>query len=123
MPDIQSPNAVSDPAWWRENAQAHALTTGDISQFFANVDFNKLAAQVDDDMPGQPGGVPQTGPIDRILASHFETEQGAAFGFNGNTSAARATTTTPAARAGTADSFSPTRSTFPSSRCRPAATG
>ena len=35
MPDIQSPNAVSDPAWWRENAQAHALTTGDISQFFA----------------------------------------------------------------------------------------
>ena len=45
MPDIQSPNAVTDPAWWRENAQAHALTTGDISQFFANVDFNKLAAR------------------------------------------------------------------------------
>ena len=44
MPDVQSPNAVSDPAWWRENAQAHALTSGDISQFFANVDFNKLAA-------------------------------------------------------------------------------
>jgi hypothetical protein len=84
MPDVQSPNAVSDPAWWRENAQAHALTNGDISQFFVNVDFNKLAAQVNDDMPGQPGGVPQTGPMDRILASHFEPEQGAAFGFNGN---------------------------------------
>ena len=79
MPDIQSPTAVTDPAWWRENAQAHALTTGDISPFFANVDFNKLAAEVEDDMPGQPGGVPQTGPMNRILASHFETEQGAAF--------------------------------------------
>lgn len=84
MPDIQNPNAVSDPAWWRENAQAHALTNGDISQFFVDVDFNKLAAQVNDDMPGQPGGVPQTGPMDRILASHYEPEQGAAFGFNGN---------------------------------------
>jgi hypothetical protein len=84
LPDVQSPNAVSDPAWWRENAQAHALTNADISQFFVNVDFNKLAAQVDDDMPGQPEGVPQTGPMDRILASHYEPEQGAAFGFNGN---------------------------------------
>jgi len=84
MPDVQSPNAVTDPAWWRENAQAHALTSGDISQFFANVDFNKLAAEVEDDMPGQPGGVPQTGPINRILASHFETEQGAAFNFSGS---------------------------------------
>jgi Putative esterase len=84
MPDVQSPSAVSDPAWWRENAQAHALTNGDISPFYVNVDFNKLAAQTDDDMPGQPGGVPQTGPMDRILASHYEPEQGAAFGFNGN---------------------------------------
>jgi hypothetical protein len=85
MPDVQSPTAVSDPAWWRENAQAHGLTSGDISQFFANVDFNKLAAEVEDDMPGQPGGVPQTGPMNRILASHFETEQGAAFNFSGST--------------------------------------
>jgi predicted esterase len=87
MPDVQSPTAVSDPAWWRENAQAHALTNGDISSFFANVDFNKLAAQVDDE-----SGVPQTGPINRILASHFETEQGAAFGFNGSTSGFGCTT-------------------------------
>ena len=83
MPDVQSPNAVGDPAWWRDNAQSHALANGDISQFFADVDFNKLAAATDDDMPGQPGGVPQTGPMNRILASHFETS--------------RAPTTTPAA--------------------------
>ncbi len=76
-PEVQSPNAIADPAWWRDNDQAHALASGDISQFFANVDFNKLAAATDDDMPGQPGGVPQTGPMNRILASHFETEQGA----------------------------------------------
>src|SRR5207247_1415662 len=31
---------------------------------------------------GQPGGVPQTGPIDRILVSHFETGQGADFSVN-----------------------------------------
>ena len=76
MPDVQSPNAIGDPAWWRDNAQAHALANGDISQFFADVDFNKLAAATDDDMPGQPGGVPQTGPMNRILASHFETAAG-----------------------------------------------
>jgi hypothetical protein len=67
----------SDPAWWRDRLQGHALAAGDISQFFADVDFTKLAAAGDDDMPGQPKGVPQTGPMDRVLASHFETEQGA----------------------------------------------
>ena len=49
MPNVQSPNALSDPSWWRENAQADVLGSGtllatpDISPFFANVDFNKLA--------------------------------------------------------------------------------
>lgn len=37
----------------------------------------KLTDGVNDDMAGQPQGVPQTGAIDRILASHFETKQGA----------------------------------------------
>src|SRR5437660_801419 len=55
---------------------------GDLSAFHADVDFAKLAAAVNDDMPGQPGGVPQTGPIDRILVSHFETGQGADFSVN-----------------------------------------
>src|SRR5262245_45708121 len=45
-------------------------------------DFTKLAAAVNDDMPGQPGGVSQTGPMDRILVSHFETAQGADFSVN-----------------------------------------
>ncbi len=61
---------------FRDSQQNAALSSGDLSQFFANVDFTKLAANVDDDMPGQPGGVPTTGKMTRIYASHFETAQG-----------------------------------------------
>jgi predicted esterase len=63
-------------AYWRDKAQADALAAGDISAFHANVDFGKLANNVNDDMPGQPQGVPQSGPINRIFASHVETRQG-----------------------------------------------
>jgi hypothetical protein len=63
---------LADTAWWRDQAQAHALATGDISPFFANVDFGKLASGADDE-----SGVPASGPMDRILASHFQTAQGA----------------------------------------------
>jgi hypothetical protein len=58
-------------AWWREKEQATALTTGDISEFHADVDFAKLAAKSDDD-----SGVPKTGTMNRILASHYEFGQG-----------------------------------------------
>ncbi|NEX63751.1 hypothetical protein [Noviherbaspirillum galbum] len=64
---------------WRENAQASALAAGDISAFFANVDFAKLAANVNDDMLGQPQGTPNSGPINRIVASNVETKQGVDF--------------------------------------------
>jgi hypothetical protein len=57
--------------WWRERAQADALRLGDVSQFHADVDFSKLAAGTDDD-----SAVPKTGPIDRILASHYQFGQG-----------------------------------------------
>src|SRR5206468_3228559 len=73
---------ATGPAWWRDKHQGEALATGDISALHADVDFAKLAAAVDDDMPGQPSGVPQTGPIDRILVSQFETAQGAEFAVN-----------------------------------------
>ncbi len=59
------------PSFWREQAQARALATGDISEFSADVDFGRLAARVHDD-----SDVPTTGPIDRILASHFSYGQG-----------------------------------------------
>src|SRR5439155_3399868 len=89
MPKIGDPAGTADsPAWWRDKAQGEALAAGDISAFHADVDFAKLAAKVNDDMPDQPGGVPQSGPMDRILASHFETAQGADFStpcFPGNT--------------------------------------
>ncbi len=76
--DIQLPDfsILFDPGWWRDRDQGHALANGDLGAFSAKVDFAKLASGVSDDMPDQPGGVPQTGPMDRILASHFETAQG-----------------------------------------------
>ena len=63
--------AAVQARWWRERAQADALRLGDVSPFFANVNFAKLAARVNDD-----SGVPKTGPINRILASHYQFGQG-----------------------------------------------
>jgi dienelactone hydrolase len=91
-PNVQHPNALSNPSWWREHSQARvlgsgtALQTPDISEFFANVDFNMLAAAVDDD-----SGVPQTGPMNRILASHSESEQGAVYTGSCNTGGSTST--------------------------------
>ncbi|MBV8063542.1 MAG: hypothetical protein JOY51_08100 [Nevskia sp.] len=83
FPTIQGPvngvGAELNPAFWRDQAQGVALASGDISDFFASVDFGKLADGVNDDMPDQPTGVPQSGAMDRILASHFETAQGLDF--------------------------------------------
>jgi hypothetical protein len=61
---------------WRDTKQAAALTGGDLSSLFAEVNLNKLRAGVNDDMPGQPDGVPTSGTTDRIYASHFEDSQG-----------------------------------------------
>jgi dienelactone hydrolase len=75
---IQKPDftVLLDPGWWRDRAQGNSLAGGNLTPFHADVDFAKLAADVDDDMPGQRGGVPQTGPMNRILVSRFETAQG-----------------------------------------------
>jgi hypothetical protein len=64
-------NAAVAARWWRERGQADALRLGDLSHFFADVDFAKLGAGTDDD-----AGVPKTGPINRILASHHQFGQG-----------------------------------------------
>jgi prolyl oligopeptidase family protein len=70
---------------WRDGVQGSTLAaavsmngvqTHDLSPFAATVDFVKLASGVDDDLPGQVGGVPQTGFIDRIYSSRFEVMQG-----------------------------------------------
>ena len=57
--------------WWRERLQADALADGDISAFFAAVDFGKLARAENDESQ-----VPQHGFMNRILASRFEFGQG-----------------------------------------------
>jgi pimeloyl-ACP methyl ester carboxylesterase len=63
---------IVNAAWWRDRAQGNALAAGDISPFFANVSFRKLARRVRDDSK-----VPKTGPMDRIYGSRFELSQGA----------------------------------------------
>lgn len=62
---------------WRDGKQAEALSDGDLSELFVQVDFAKLKRGVTDDLLGQPKGVPKHGPMNRILASHSETRQGA----------------------------------------------
>ncbi len=77
---------LTDPSWWRDHEQAHALAGGDISEFHADVNFGKLVAGKRDDLRGKPGGVPTSGPINRILSSHSNFGQGAdyALGCAGN---------------------------------------
>jgi len=78
MPNPTDPaGTAKNPAWWRDEAQGAALAGGDISAFHADVDFTKLAQQVDDE-----SGVPVNGPMDRILASHFQTAPGANYSVN-----------------------------------------
>jgi hypothetical protein len=56
----------------------NGVQTHDLSEFGANVDFVKLASGIDDDMSGQPGGIPKSGFINRIYSSRFEVVQGVA---------------------------------------------
>jgi hypothetical protein len=88
-PTTPNPGNEANPAYWRESAQAQALASGDISAFHADVDFSKLVAKAEDDMPGQPTGVPQSGYFDRILASHFSDGQGADYATGGCGSSTR----------------------------------
>ena len=70
---------------WRDNVQATALASGDLSSLSDTVDMTKLAAGVNDDMNGQPQGVPTSGHMNRILPSHFELFQGRNYiGCNGS---------------------------------------
>jgi pimeloyl-ACP methyl ester carboxylesterase len=70
-PAPNDPVNAASPAWWRDRAQGTALQAGSLGDFGVNVNFAKLAAGTTDN-----SGVPTTGPMDRILASHFETAQG-----------------------------------------------
>ena len=80
LPDVTNLAATAaTPAWWRDQAQAQALSAGDLSGFVVDVDFARLADEIDDDMTGQPQGVPESGVINRIFASRFELEQGVVY--------------------------------------------
>ena len=69
-------SVVADPAWWRDRDQGRELAKGNLAPFHADVDFGKLKRRVSDPMHGERGGIPSSGPMDRIMASHFETKQG-----------------------------------------------
>ena len=105
---------MTNAAWWRDQEQGTALAAGNISPLFANVELRQARRAASP----TTRGVPTTGPMDRILASHFEPAQGANFssecGFGGaeDPSIVRARVHGPAC--------SPTRSTSPS-RPAPAA--
>ena len=58
-------------AFWRERQQSLQLTAGDVTAFASEVDFGKLRRHTHDD-----SGVPRTGPLDRIFASHYSYGQG-----------------------------------------------
>jgi len=70
--------------WWRERAQADALQSGDISAFFANVDFDKLQRGESDE-----SAVPTSGHLNRIYASRFAYGQGLDYENCGGISTAR----------------------------------
>jgi pimeloyl-ACP methyl ester carboxylesterase len=65
------PASAQSPTWWRDADQGQALASGDISSLAAYVDFRKLKRGLTDN-----SAVPSTGPMDRIMASHFEPAQG-----------------------------------------------
>lgn len=56
---------------WMDGSQKQALAAGDLSPLHADVDFRKLATRTDDET-----GVPQSGPMNRILVSRYEAVQG-----------------------------------------------
>ena len=56
--------------------RARRSRDGDLGQFAAQVDFAQARRGRRRRHAGQPAGVPQAGPIDRILASRFETGAG-----------------------------------------------
>ena len=64
-------STAATTAYWRDREQSMQLTSGDVTAFASEVDFGKLRRHVHDD-----SGVPRTGPIDRIFASHYSYGQG-----------------------------------------------
>lgn len=70
------PRGIPISTWWRDSRQREALASGDVSEFVARIDFTKLAARVDDDMPDRPSGVPTTGSMTRIHVTRLSDGQG-----------------------------------------------
>ncbi len=64
-------NTDSTLAFYNDQAQGAALAKGDLSPFYADVDFAKLARGITDNT-----GVPVKGFMNRIVVSHFESAQG-----------------------------------------------
>jgi pimeloyl-ACP methyl ester carboxylesterase len=79
-PDIHAPTeTIADTAaggfvqgaMWREHEQSTELALGSVTPFHADVSFAKLHHDVTDN-----SDIPTSGPMDRILASHYSFGQG-----------------------------------------------
>jgi hypothetical protein len=79
-PDVRQPaetigdaaaGGIVQGAMWREHQQASRLALGNAEPFTATVDFGRLARKVTNN-----SRVPTTGPMDRIMVSHFAAKQG-----------------------------------------------
>lgn len=62
---------LASNTYWRDEKQAEALAAGDVTGLVAQVDFDKLIDEVNDD-----SGIPKSGLLNRIYASSFEPFQG-----------------------------------------------
>jgi len=85
VPADPTPSAYFDAAFrydepfdspWRNDLQKKAIAGGDISPFFAKVDFGMLERGANDELRGTRVGVPTSGYVERLYASRFETRQG-----------------------------------------------
>jgi hypothetical protein len=85
VPAMDSPGNLPPVNTWMEYQQAHALRTGDLSEFFATVNFVKLARRATDNMRGRDRGIPRRGYFHRIHVSHFAAGQGRSFNSNSPT--------------------------------------
>ena len=100
---------AQSPAWWRDKDQGDALAR----RRHQRLPRRRRLPQARREHQRRRAGVPQSGPMDRILASHFETAQGADFSAD---LLRRRQQHLPGRVPGPASS--PTRSTSRASRCR-----
>ena len=89
--DSPTASVITLPTWWRDYSQGNALEQGDISAFHADVDFGRMLGP----NPGDDSAIPTTGPMNRLLSSHFDFGPGVDFSQESATPSCTATAVGP----------------------------